>query len=424
MIPKFDFDPQLPTLALVFDLDMVAGLFEEHWQKHIAPDRASITIKGRRPQYIKYQPGVSCLTTYELLVERPGAASWQTIGAVEVSPAGLTARPFYDDLLLPWLPSVIDPAKMRERFAALLAEVTGAEAVESCTIIPVRYKPGSRCMLRFELCTASSRQLFFGKLLAQDSQHLMTIITALHHQSQTTPAMPRFPRPLVYWPEVHLLIQEAVASRAELHTLAFDTAVDSSVRERWLRTAGGGLAVLHNSAGANGLQRLLKDDLTELRADSAPIAQVNMALAQRFEEAIGEISNLASDRAEPALVASHGALRTDQFMIEDGNLVLIDLDSFCWANPARDPGNFLAYLCWKAIRQPQHATFIERAGRAFLEGYLAVRPDIHGEWLALYQAASMLKIVGRRFRSLTYSEWPLIPRLLDAAFATLRKNGL
>ena len=94
---------------------------------------------------------------------------------------------------------------------------------------------------------------------------------------------------------------------------------------------------------------------------------------------------------------------------------MIDLDSYCLANPARDLGNFLAYLCWKAIRQPEHAQFVERAGRAFLEGYLNVHADIDERWLSVYQAAWLLKIAGRRFRSLSYPEWPLITHLIQLA---------
>jgi hypothetical protein len=108
-------------------------------------------------------------------------------------------------------------------------------------------------------------------------------------------------------------------------------------------------------------------------------------------------------------------MRTDQFLLQGDRLAMIDLDSYCWANPARDLGNFLAYLCWKAIRQPEHAQFVERAGRAFLEGYLNVHEDIDERWLSVYQAASLLKIAGRRFRSLTYLEWPLIIHLVQLA---------
>jgi aminoglycoside phosphotransferase (APT) family kinase protein len=105
------------------------------------------------------------------------------------------------------------------------------------------------------------------------------------------------------------------------------------------------------------------------------------------------------------------------------HLALIDLDSVCWANPARDIGNFLAYLTWKALRQPQHAGFIRCAQREFLAGYGALRtlPDVG--WLSRYQAASILKIVGRRYSGLTYQEWPLTGRLLDKAVSMNQKGA-
>src|SRR3990170_7236750 len=79
-------------------------------------------------------------------------------------------------------------------------------------------------------------------------------------------------------------------------------------------------------------------------------------------------------------------------------------------------------MCWKAIRQPEHAQFIESAGRGFLAGYLSVQEDIDEKWLSVYQAVSLLKIAGRRFRSLTYLEWPLVIHLIQAAFAAITED--
>ena len=86
-----------------------------------------------------------------------------------------------------------------------------------------------------------------------------------------------------------------------------------------------------------------------------------------------------------------------------------------WASPAHDLGNLLAYLAWKALRQPQHAAFIRHAQRAFLAGYRTLRSLPDPTWLSFYQAAAMLKIVGRRYSGLTYQEWPLTGQLLDQA---------
>ena len=58
----------------------------------------------------------------------------------------------------------------------------------------------------------------------------------------------------------------------------------------------------------------------------------------------------------------------------------------------------------------------------FLEGYLSVQDDIDEKWLSVYQAASLLKIAGRRFRSLTYLEWPLVIHLIHAAFSAITED--
>jgi hypothetical protein len=243
----------------------------------------------------------------------------------------------------------------------------------------------------------------------------MATIAALHAASEAMPELPRIPVPLAYWPEVHMLIQPAVAGGDELNTRAFDPAEDSDVRERWLRAAGARLAAFHSLDGIDGPRRTLEEDLAELDEYVAPMAIVDGALAQRYQKTLDRIAALAREQAEPPPVASHGTFRTDQFMIENDALVMIDLDSFCWSDPARDIGNFLAYLRWKAIRQPQQAAFIEHVGRVFLDGYLAAHPAPDQRSLALFQAASMLKVAGRRYRALTVKEWHLVPRLIEAA---------
>jgi hypothetical protein len=327
---------------------------------------------------------------------------------------------YNDDTRLPWLVPAADPNQMRERFAALLED----PRIESCTITPVRYKPGARCVFRYDIQSPTGNQVVFGNLLAEGGDQLMATIAALYEASTTAaegpgPAMPRVLRPLTYWPDLHLLVQPAVAGGAELNTLAFDPAEARETRERWMREAGARLAGLHACTTVPGPARTIEDDLGELREYTAPIAIANLELAARYEATVARLAASVFGHDESPPVASHGTFRTDQFLIEGGDLVMIDLDSFCWASPARDLGNFLAYLRWKAIRQPQNASFIEQAGRVFLDGYLASRPSPDHRWLALYQAGSLLKIAGRRYRSLSVKEWGLVPQLLDAALTLL-----
>ena len=414
-----DFDPQLPDLRRAFDRDAVMRLFEQHWPP---TEPAPQKILSARLKDTKYQPSTRCVATYELTVEPAAGATRQTIGVVEVGPDGLSHRLYNDDPKLPWLQPAADPDGMRNRFAHL-AESEASAAPTACTVTPVRYRAGARCVFRYDLATQSGQQVFFGKLIGQGADQFMSTVTELHRASLELPDMPRILPPLAYWPDVHMLVQPEVSGRAELNDLAFDPDTDSATREAWLRDAGRRLAGLHSLTGVDGPPRTLEDDLSELEEYIAPMQIVDAPLAERYAGAIGAIRALARGHAEPAPVASHGAFRTDQFMIENDQLVMIDLDGFCWANPARDLGNYMAYLRWKTIRQPQRAQIIEQAGSLLKAGYGGLRAMPEPLWLAIYEADSMLKIAGRRFRSLTTKEWHLVPALVDGALGVIKDEA-
>jgi hypothetical protein len=419
-----DFDPHLAGLPLLFDPDGIASLFESRWPepapvgavaaRHEAPLR---TVTFCKIQDVKYQPRTRCVATYLLGVEVPGEGPRQTIGVVEARPAGLRHRLYDQDPDLPWLTSAADPLIVQDRMAAAL--LPGAR-IEACHVAPVRYKPGLRCVLRYELLLNTGAQLFFAKLLVEGGRELSATVSALHEASKRTPGMPGVLPVAASWDDLHVLVQPAVLGGTELNELAFDTTVDAPVRLGWMRNAGACLATLHACREVPGPPRTFQDDVQELRDYLAPLEQADPRLAKRFAEAIHMIEKLTTGKDEGPEVASHGAFRTDQFMIEEGRLIMIDLDSFCLANPARDVGNFLAYLDWKELRRPLQSGFIDSTRRAFVEGYAGTGGALDPRWLDAYRAASLLKIGGRRYRSLSFEEWPLVPSLIERATATIK----
>src|ERR1043165_4498089 len=202
----------------------------------------------------------------------------------------------------------------------------------------------------------------------------MKTIMDLHESSQADPELPLISSPVTVWPELEMILQRAVPGGIEFSEFAYDPAYDEAVRESWMVKAGHTLGVFHNNSTARSESKTVYDDLRDLHEYTLIMEKVRADLAAKFEEVIQQIITKVDHLKEPKSVASHGAMRTDQYILQGDRLAMIDLDSYCWANPARDLGNFLAYMCWKAIRQPEHAQFVERAGRAFLEGYLSM-PD-------------------------------------------------
>jgi hypothetical protein len=360
-----------------------------------------------------------CVAAYELSGRDPSGASIRTFGVLDVDPSGADHRLFPDDPQLPALRPAADSATMHERLGGLTSDVTGLREVDACQITPVRYKPGQRCVLRYDLRSGGERSALFGKLVAGGAGKLVTTLAALHDSRERAPAIPRVLRPLFYWSDLELIIQAAVSAR-DLTARALDPSAPAEVGWGWMRSAGSGLAALHRDVTADAPRRTLQDDVRELQDYEALFDRLAPHLTRVFDDTLTAIRQHAVATAEPTPVASHGALRTDQFLVDDGRgLVLMDLDGFCRATPARDIGNLLAYLDWRAIRRPEDAALLDGAGRAFLEGYGTIAPAPGSPWLAVFCAAPMLKIAGRRFQSLTLEEWELVPQLLDAAGAKL-----
>ena len=408
---NFDFDPELPGLATAFDLESVSRTFEAQWP-HANSLGATPTVTARKVLDTKYEPRSACVTTYDLEVATGDGERIRTIGASELRPSSTVVRTFEQDPHLTGIAEAVDGEAMRKRFTSELPDLLRS-VVGPPEITAVRYKPGARCVLRYKFPTSSGPRLLFGKIIVEDSSRLADSIAALQNESSKSSDMPRIAGPVVYWPDLRMLVQRAVEG-SELHDVAFDTSVDPDERGLWMERAGRGLAGLHRATGGGAPARDMRADADELDTYTAPMAQVDRELAERYAGAVDAVRTQGdSDRS--GFVASHGAFRTDQFMIQEGELVMIDLDSFCLSHPERDIGNLFAYLTWKAMRQPQHAEFIAAAPVHFLHGYCAVRPPPDERRIRLYSAASLLKIAGRRYRSLTVREWPKVPGLIAEA---------
>lgn len=419
-------DPHLPALAHFFETAAVAQGFTTHLP---ADDQASQAAPAprapwqvRQMHHLHYQPARHCIATYELSQTDPSQPPSTTIGVMEYTPAGFRYRLFQQDPTLPGLATAVDGATMAERLATLAPPNNKTARPSRCTITPIRYRPGQRCALRYTLQLPSAPHSFFGKLFHQTEEQRITALPALHSLTTTTPTLPRLPQPLAYWPDLQLLLQPRIEG-TEFHAHVFSEATPIQERVMWFQRLGGALAALHQVTTQALPHRPITTNLAELAEYTPIVAQIMPALATAYGATVQDLTTAAQGLPAVSPVVCHGALRTDQWLISQEltaggtteQLMLIDLDTLCLANPACDLSNCLAYLTWKAERQPHYAAFIEAAAAALLTGYGAVQPLPPAPWLALYRAIALLKIAGRRFRSLSQREWALTPQLVQSA---------
>lgn len=401
-------DPALPRIAESFDLPAVGRLFERAWRRPIV--RCALLSA-------RYEPGALCVTTYALEAGNGHGAPARTIGVVEMTPAGRCHRRYDEDPLLPGLAAAVDPAVVGRRLASCCAV-----SVEDCAVEPVRYRPGERAVLRYVLTTSAGPVVLYGKALAAGARALSAALVGLHEVERDDPGAPSVLPPIAVLDDLGLVVQAEVAGDS-LHALAFTSALPAAERVALLRSAGRAVAALHDGDGPPAPTRTPADDVRELRAYLPAASLADPSLATRLAGAVERAGLAWRDAPGQALVPSHGALRTDQLHVSEARVTLIDLDGYCWSQRARDIGNLLAYLRWKAIRQPAHRVLVAEGRRAFRAAYRRAGDMPGDDLIRTAEAMSLLKIAGRRFRNLSVREWPRLPALVDAALELLPKGG-
>ena len=393
-----DLDPSLPGLAHAFDERRAAQAFASAWDT----DVSACGLRSTR-----FEPGLRCVTSHEVEVVTGGRRR-SVLGVIETAPTGTRVRRFAEDPDLPGLALAMDA----DRMAALLGwEDAG------CRVEPVRYRPGQRAVLRYRRGAGSS--CLYGKVLAGGTGGVEQALAMLQEAAATDASVPTGAPVAALDREAGLVVQAEVPGPS-LHAVAFAETFTKDERLIALSRAGLALARLHGSGVAPSRRATAAEDIADLRAFLPAITCADPDLAGRFD---GLVAAVDSTRADGPALPAHGAFRTDQVLLSGGRPVLLDLDGFCTAHPARDLGNVLAYLRWRAIRRPGQAALVRAARDALVAGYTGSGASLDGKGLGFYEGLSLLKIAGRRFRRLAVEEWPLVPGLLDAAGALLGVGG-
>ena len=114
---RFDFDSQLPDLPIAFNFDQVADLFER--KVFNSSQEAVVKVNVKKLQDVKYRPSERCVTTYDLIVDRPDRAPERTFGVLEFTPQGVFPRLYIADGRLTWLSQATDMKHMQRLFSEL-----------------------------------------------------------------------------------------------------------------------------------------------------------------------------------------------------------------------------------------------------------------------------------------------------------------
>ena len=327
--------------------------------------------------------------------------------SVDVRPDGWSRHDYRDDAGLPGLSRAADP----EHVLALLAPGWDGPA-RRCRVEAVRYRPGSRCVLRYHVQTGPTWTSLYAKVLAPDRfAEAARVQRALTGPVDDRPLL--VPRLVSVWPGLRTLVGEAVGGRSVSSLLA-DPGTTAGESVRLAHDLGALLAAFHRRRAATTRRWSPSAQLAHL-ASMLPAARICDAATAGRVAGLLDLLDARLPAASPEVLA-HGGFRAGQVVFAPGGrLVVLDTDGARRGDPCADLGTALAHLRWQAVRLPGRRATLLRAEQALLAGYGGRAGAADPRALAWWHAAGLLQVALRRYRRLEVDQWERLPELVDAA---------
>ena len=331
------------------------------------------------------------------------------------------------DGLIPTLVEATDPYKIASILTEILPEALSGEfSIKDVQLLLAHYGRYERCVLRYSIggtltATQTPRNItVYGKVDAEGLGGLtVSILSALRARLQE-PELPyhfRIPRALGYFPDLKLLMMEALPGKPFFKELLKtwsgnhgqtgengDALPDGEMTlEQAVRTCALIAATLHRLDIKLGPSKTLETQVAQLRDETKVVGRTFPELRALIDSWIDETVEFS--RAYPAMPScfSHGDFTYTQLIFDGKDGGLVDFDSICQAESAQDLGHYLAYQRLNIIKDqdpeaPIAPEAIERLCALFLDTYIdAARSRITDERLlrgrvAVYELISLIRL--------------------------------
>jgi aminoglycoside phosphotransferase (APT) family kinase protein len=389
-------DTELPGLARLLDASAMHDLLRR---------KVPHAKLGRLEQtYLRYKPGTSCLAGYRLEVDtvwvdlyarlvRPGnqtiwgpsaqkpmAFEEKSSASILINEPGLLVATMGYDRRLPQLARILDS---ENRYSLLQGMFTNLPSLWEGTIDTLRYKPERRYVAQLQIEGAPLAVL---KFYAKDQ------ITS--HAGRSLQASRLLPLPRKIGRSTR---HRCVAFRWRTGQLLSELLGASPKALRMLTSMGIALAELHKQVGGGLRQVSRGEEAGRLRKLANDLAAIHPPLAGRARK----LANLLASRllaALPVYRPIHGDFHPDQILITNKGPSLLDLDEAVLANPARDLGNFLAWLWRDVLRGALNREELEQCEEQMLLGYREGAGRCDPTLLKLYTAVGLFQLAIQPFR--------------------------
>lgn len=315
---------------------------------------------------------------------------------------------------MPTLALAINPVEVERQLRDHLLRLAGENGYIHLIDIRVRrYKPGRRCVIEYKVRVERSGfspevVVLIGKVrrrrTGKRSYQLLELLWNAGFRSNSQDGI-SVPEPIGTVPEFQMWLQRKVSGKPATDLLVLP---DGVLLARRIAQAA---HKLHMAGVPAPRRHSIVDELKILHEHLPAVAQWQPCWSTRIRRLLEACDCLGATLPNPIPQGIHRDFYSDQVIVDEERLYLIDFDLYCEGDPGLDIGNFLGHITEQSLRIYGDINVLSDRERAMQERFVELSG---GSTRAAVEAYQTLTLVRHIYLSMLFPQRrPFITKLLE-----------
>ncbi len=283
---------------------------------------------------------------------------------------------------MPTLALALDPVHVAQEFRKKLPHVFSTQDVDLVSIRVIRHKPNRRCIIEYEFNRtipggAVEKVFLIGKVMAhrygKSGYRLLRALWNAGFDARSEDGV-SVPEPIGHIPSLQMWLQRKVPGRIATDLLT------TSEGPGLLRRIALAAHKLHTARVATTKSHMMTDELRILWERVPKVALAQPAWSSRIDNLLKMAEQLGAMLPPGESCGIHRDFYSDQIIVDDTRLHLIDFDLYCNGSPGLDIGNFIGHITELSLRTSGDPHTLVHLEQAIEEEFVALSgPSVRAE---------------------------------------------